>query len=124
MAVSSPPRARSRVLEPGPAWAFGFPRGISGAELTRRAYQQAWLFGAKFVFAREVTRLAVNGVKKILSLSDGREITATAVVVATGAKYRRLDVPGINRFVGKSVFYTTFGDTRLVRDLNPGAAGS
>ena len=46
---------------------LGFPRGISGAELTQRAYQQAWLFGAKFVFAREVTRLRANGVKKILT---------------------------------------------------------
>jgi thioredoxin reductase (NADPH) len=102
---------------------LGFPRGISGAELTQRAYQQAWLFGAKFVFAREATRLRSNGVKKILTLSDGREITATAVIVATGAKYRRLEIPEIERFVGRSIFYTTFGETRFVRDLDVAVAG-
>jgi len=97
---------------------LGFPRGISGAELTQRAYQQAWLFGAKFVFAREVSGLRSRGMNKVLSLSDGREIVARAVVVATGAKYRRLDVPSLERFVGASVFYTTFGESRLVRDLD------
>ncbi len=102
---------------------LGFPRGISGAELAQRAYQQAWLFGAKFVFAREVTGLRTNGVKKILTLSDGREIAATAVIVATGAKYRRLEVPEIDRFVGRSVFYTIFGETRLVRDLDVAVTG-
>ena len=102
---------------------LGFPRGISGAELTQRAYQQAWLFGAKFVFAREVTRLRTNGVKKILTLSDGREITATAVIVATGAKYRRLEVPEVDRFAGRSVFYTTFGETQFLHDLNVAVTG-
>lgn len=102
---------------------LGFPRGISGAELAQRAYQQAWLFGARFVFAREAIRLRPDGVKKILTLSDGREITATAVIVATGAKYRRLEVPEIERFVGRSIFYTTFGETRLVRDLEVAVAG-
>ncbi|MDE3156044.1 MAG: FAD-dependent oxidoreductase [Acidobacteriota bacterium] len=101
----------------------GFPRGISGAELTQRAYQQAWLFGAKFVFAREVHGLRVDGAQKILALSDGREVTATAVVVATGAKYRRLDVPALERFVGRSLFYTTFGESRLVHDLEVAVAG-
>lgn len=102
---------------------LGFPRGISGAELTQRAYQQAWLFGAKFVFAREVTGLRSNGVEKILTLSDGREITAMSVIIATGAKYRRLEVPDIDRFVGRSVFYTTFGETQFVRDLDVAVTG-
>jgi thioredoxin reductase (NADPH) len=102
---------------------LGFPRGISGAQLTQRAYQQAWVFGAKFVFAREVTGLRTNGVKKILTLSDGREITATAVIVATGAKYRRLDVPEVDRFAGRSVFYTTFGETRAAHDLDVAVTG-
>ena len=102
---------------------LGFPRGISGAELTQRAYQQAWLFGAKFVFAREVTGLRSRGERKILVLSDGREIEAKAIVVATGARYRRLDVPNLERFVGKSIFYTTLGETQLVHDLNVAVAG-
>lgn len=102
---------------------LGFPRGISGAELTQRAYQQAWLFGAKFIFSREATGLRLDGERKILSLSDGREMSASAVVVATGAKYRRLDVPELERFVGNSVFYTTFGETRLVRGLDVAVVG-
>jgi len=102
---------------------LGFPRGISGAELTQRAYQQAWLFGAKFVFSREVTGLRLDGESKVLSLSDGREIGATSVIVATGAKYRRLEVPELERFVGSSIFYTTFGETRLVRGLDVAVVG-
>ena len=96
---------------------LGFPRGISGAELTQRAYQQAWLFGAKFVFAREVSGLSSRGAQRILTLSDGREIVSRAVIVATGAKYRTLDVQQLERFVGKGVFYTTFDEPRLARDL-------
>jgi thioredoxin reductase (NADPH) len=102
---------------------LGFPRGISGGELTQRAYQQAWLFGAKFVFAREVTHLRESGAKKTLMLSDGREITATTAIVATGAKYRRLEVADVERFVGKSVFYTTFGATRLIGDFSAAVIG-
>lgn len=102
---------------------LGFPRGISGAELTQRAYQQAWLFGAKFVFAREVTRIAGDGAKKVLTLSDGRVITSTAAIIATGAKYRRLDAPGVERFVGRSIFYTTFGGTRLAGGFDAAVVG-
>jgi len=102
---------------------LGFPRGISGAELTQRAYQQAWLFGAKFVFAREVTGLCSHAERKILMLSDGREIVAKAIVVATGARYRRLDVPSLERFIGRSIFYTTLGESQLVHDLDLAVAG-
>ncbi|MBW8305667.1 MAG: FAD-dependent oxidoreductase [Thiobacillus sp.] len=102
---------------------LGFPRGISGAELTQRAYQQAWLFGAKFVFSREATGLRLDGDRKVLNLSDGRELGARSVVVATGAKYRRLEVPELERFVGSSIFYTTFGETRLVRGLDVAVVG-
>src|SRR5262245_56569543 len=52
---------------------LGFPRGISGAELAQRAYQQAWLFGAKYVFAREVTALHAPDERRVLALSDGTE---------------------------------------------------
>ena len=88
---------------------LGFPSGISGAELAQRAYQQAWLFGAKYVFAREVTSLRAGGADRILTLSDGTEITARTIVVASGASYRHLDAPEIERFVGAGVYYTTSG---------------
>ena len=102
---------------------LGFPRGISGAELTQRAYQQAWLFGAKFVFSREAVALSLSGTTRVLRLSDGREIGASSVIVATGAKYRRLEVPELEHFVGISIFYTTFGETRLVRGLDVAVVG-
>jgi thioredoxin reductase (NADPH) len=85
---------------------LGFPRGISGGELTQRAYQQAWLFGARFVLAREVTGLSRRRGRRVVSLSDGREVTARAVLVATGARYRRLAVPGVEERVGAGVSYT------------------
>lgn len=102
---------------------LGFPRGIGGGELTQRAYQQAWLFGARFVFAREVIGLRTDGAKKVLTLSDGREISATAMVIATGATYRRLEIPSLERFVGRSVFYTTFGELELMRGLDVAVVG-
>ncbi len=93
---------------------LGFPRGISGGELAQRAYQQAWLFGAKYVFGRQVARLRAAGPDRVLTLSDGSEITARAVVIATGARYKRLAVPRLERFVGAGVFYATPGDARLL----------
>jgi thioredoxin reductase (NADPH) len=93
---------------------LGFPRGISGGELTQRAYQQAWVFGTKFVIARRVNRLRANGTARILTLSNGVEITAQAVVIATGAAYRRLEIPSLDRFVGAGVFYATPSDTRIL----------
>lgn len=102
---------------------LGFPRGISGAQLTQRAYQQAWLFGAKYLFAREVARLSARDGLRVLTLSDGREISARTVLVATGARYRRLEVPAVERFVGAGVFYTTSGDAQMVRDREVVVAG-
>jgi thioredoxin reductase (NADPH) len=95
---------------------LGFPRGISGADLIQRAYQQAWLFGAKYVFAREVMSLRARGKERVVGLAGGLEISARAVIIATGASYRRLDAPGVERLVGTGVFYTALGqDTRLMR---------
>jgi thioredoxin reductase (NADPH) len=94
---------------------LGFPRGISGAELTQRAYQQAWLFGAKFVSGRDVVGLVERGAERVLSLSDGREISARAVVIATGVRYRRLEVPSLERFVNAGVYYTAVPPPQFVR---------
>jgi thioredoxin reductase (NADPH) len=94
---------------------LGFPRGISGAELAQRAYQQAWLFGAKYVFANEARSLRPDGVDRVLTLADGFEIRARAVLVASGASYRTLEVPSLERFVGSGLFYAAMGDARVVR---------
>ena len=91
---------------------LGFPRGISGADLAQRAYQQAWLFGAKFALQR-ATRLRCEGNRRVVTLADGREIIARAVLIATGAEYRRLGVPKIERYDGVGVFYTAGNDIAI-----------
>ncbi len=101
---------------------LGFPRGISGAELAQRAYQQAWLFGAKYVLGREATRLRADGDRRVLTLSDGREVSARAVIIATGVRYRRLGIPRLEALVGVGVYYTPF-DARLARDQEVFVAG-
>jgi thioredoxin reductase (NADPH) len=85
---------------------LGFSRGISGSELAWQAYQQAWLFGATFRIARQATGLRRGDEDElVVSLSDGTEVAGRAVILATGASYRRLDVPGLEDLVGKGVFY-------------------
>jgi thioredoxin reductase (NADPH) len=84
---------------------LGFQRGVSGSELAQRAYQQAWIFGARFLHTRAVTALRPAGDRHVLTLTDGSEATAAAVVLATGISYRRLGVEGLDTLVGTSVFY-------------------
>jgi thioredoxin reductase (NADPH) len=84
---------------------LGFSQGVSGAQLTREAWQQAWLFGTTFVFMRQVEGLSRAHGQYQLSLSDGATLAARTVVVATGAAYRQLDVPGLERLQGNGVFY-------------------
>ena len=84
---------------------LGFARGVSGAELAQRAFQQAWIFRARFLHARAVTALRPSGSRHILTLSDGSEASAAAVVLATGISYRRLSIPELEALVGTGVFY-------------------
>ena len=84
---------------------LGFPQGISGADLTRRATTQAQRLGAEILTAREVTSLRVEEPYKIVALSDGSELRCKALVIATGVKVRELEAPGIEDFVGGSVYY-------------------
>jgi thioredoxin reductase (NADPH) len=84
---------------------LGFARGVSGAELAQRAYQQAWIFGARFLHTRSVTALRPEEGRYALELSDGSEARATAVVLATGIAYRRLGIPELEALVGTGVFY-------------------
>jgi thioredoxin reductase len=84
---------------------LGFSRGVSGAELAQRAYQQAWVFGARFAHARHVTGMrVVDGVFE-LEAAPGDLVRARSVVLATGVSYRRISAPGLQSFVGASVFY-------------------
>jgi len=91
---------------------LGFPHGISGNQLAQRAYEQAWLFGTQFVFARSATRLSLRGLDRVVTLSDGIEITARAVLIATGATYRRLGNPRLERFAGAGLFYVSPGEAK------------
>jgi thioredoxin reductase (NADPH) len=84
---------------------LGFPRGVSGGQLTARAYEQARLFGARFVFTQRATAIAVRGDRRAVVLSSGDEVIARAVVLATGVSYRRLGIPGLDRLLGMGVFY-------------------
>jgi thioredoxin reductase (NADPH) len=84
---------------------LGFARGVSGSELAQRAYQQAWIFGARFLHTRSVTALRPERGRYALELSDGSRATATAVVLATGIAYRRLGIPELEALVGTGVFY-------------------
>jgi thioredoxin reductase (NADPH) len=83
---------------------LGFPRGISGGELTRSAAQQARQLGATFVYA-QVAGLKLGGSDHTLVLRDQTEVTAKAVVLASGVSYRRLGVPAVEDLVGAGVFY-------------------
>ena len=84
---------------------LGFARGISGAELTQRAYQQAWVFGTTFLVTREVNDLRAGPVGHVLTISDGTEVEGRAVVLATGVSYRRLALPALEALEGAGVFY-------------------
>jgi len=84
---------------------LGFPRGVSGAELAGRAYEQAWMFGTQFVYGNPATSLAIDGDLRIVGLQDGSAVTSRAVVIATGVSYRRLAVPELEPLAGAGVFY-------------------
>ena len=84
---------------------LGFPAGLSGAELASRAQVQADKFGARFSVPSNVTGLRQEGGAYRLELAGGNSVTARSVVIATGARYRKLDVPGIEKYEGESVHY-------------------
>jgi len=84
---------------------LGFPTGISGPALTGRAYVQAQKFGARMAIPTEVVSLDLNQTPVTLQLDDGRRVKASTVVVATGARYRRLSVPNLGDFEGRGVWY-------------------
>jgi thioredoxin reductase (NADPH) len=84
---------------------LGFPRGISGAELTVRAYEQAWVFGVDFVFLREATGLAPDERGLAVKLSGGGVVHGKTVLIATGVSYRRLEAPRLAALTGAGVFY-------------------
>ena len=105
----------------------GFPHGISGHDLTRRACEQAWMFGAHMVFSQRAVGLEYRDGERIVQLTGGRQIAAKAVIVATGISWRRLGVPRLEALVGAGVFYGAAGsETRAMqgRDVYVVGAGN
>jgi thioredoxin reductase (NADPH) len=84
---------------------LGFPSGVSGADLARRATTQAKRFGAEVVVPLDAASVRTQDPYRIVTLSDGTELSCHALLVATGMAVRRLDVPGIDQFTGVGVFY-------------------
>jgi len=84
---------------------LGFPSGLTGADLARRATAQALRFGAEVVTAREVRSIRAAGPYRTVTLDDGSELSCYALLLASGMQVRRLDVPGVQALTGAGVFY-------------------
>jgi thioredoxin reductase (NADPH) len=84
---------------------LGFPAGVSGSELTRRALTQAQRLGAEFLAPLEVTGVSIDAGYKQLTLGDGRELVARALLVATGMSYREHPAAGVAEHAGAGVYY-------------------
>ena len=84
---------------------LGFPVGLSGGDLARRAVTQAKRFGVEILTPQEVIGVRVEDPYRIVKLADGSEISSHALLIATGVAWRKLDVPGIERLTGAGVYY-------------------
>jgi thioredoxin reductase (NADPH) len=84
---------------------LGFPSGLTGGDLTRRAVAQARRFGVEIVSPQEATALRVDGPYRYLRLNDGTELSCHAMLLATGVQWRKLDIPGMDRLQGAGVYY-------------------
>ena len=93
---------------------LGFPTGITGQELAGRAYTQAQKFGAQVLIAKDAKRLACDRKPYVIEIDNGQRIPARAVVIATGAQYRKLPLENLSQFEGAGVYY---GATHLEAQL-------
>jgi thioredoxin reductase (NADPH) len=84
---------------------LGFPSGLTGADLARRAFTQAKRFGAEILSPQEVVGLRVDGPYRFVKLRDGNEISCHALLIASGLSWRRLDIPGVERLQEAGVYY-------------------
>lgn len=103
---------------------LGFPAGLSGGDLARRALAQARRLGAEILSPREVTAIRREDPYRIITLDDGSEISCQTVVIATGVSYRRLEIPGAAELAGAGVYYgSAVTEAVLYRDLEVGVVG-
>lgn len=84
---------------------LGFPKGVSGMDLARRATTQAKRLGAEILTPQEVVKVRVEGPYRIITLNDGSELSCHSLLIATGMTFRKPDVEGIDKFIGASVYY-------------------
>ena len=84
---------------------LGFPAGLSGSELARRATTQARRFGAEIITVQDACRLETLGGAHLVRLAGGGELSAHSVLIATGIAYRRLNAPGLEKLTGRGVYY-------------------
>lgn len=84
---------------------LGFPSGLTGSDLARRAVAQAKRFGVEILSPQEVTGIRIEGPYRYLKLADGSEFSCHALLLAMGVQWRTLDVPGIDKFQGAGVYY-------------------
>jgi thioredoxin reductase (NADPH) len=84
---------------------LGFPTGLSGGDLARRAVVQAQRFGVEILAPQEAVSVRTEGSYRIIKLADGSEISCHALMVATGVQWRRLDAPGVDKLHGAGVYY-------------------
>ena len=83
---------------------LGFPSGLTGGDLARRAHVQASRFGAEFVL-RRAAGLRIDGQYRFVQTADGREVATHAVLLASGVQYRKLQIPDADRFTGRGIYY-------------------
>jgi thioredoxin reductase (NADPH) len=84
---------------------LGFPAGLSGGDLARRAVVQAQRFGVEILSPQEAVGIRTEGSYRILKLADGNELSCHALMIASGVQWRRLDAPGIDRLQGAGIYY-------------------
>jgi len=84
---------------------LGFPSGLSGTDLARRAVAQARRFGTEILAPQEVTSVRSEGPYRVVTLADGSELSCHAMMIATGVQWRKLNVPGMERLQGAGVYY-------------------
>ncbi|MES2393814.1 MAG: FAD-dependent oxidoreductase [Acidobacteriota bacterium] len=103
---------------------LGFPTGVSGQELANRAWVQAQKFGARMAISRDCTRIDQEGCVHVLTLAGGEKVKSRAVVIATGAAYRKLSVPNYERFEGQGIQYAaTAMEAVLCKDSEVAVVG-
>ncbi|HZC09762.1 MAG TPA: FAD-dependent oxidoreductase, partial [Mycobacterium sp.] len=98
---------------------LGFPAGISGADLAERAALQAVKFGTRIAVSADATELESEGGQHQIRLADGTCVICRALVVATGARYRKLAVPGVEAFEGNGVYYAATNQEALACGTDP-----